>query len=61
MMDEQTFNELVDAIMRLGYDEETAAHYAFLIGDLVHMEDGKVVVMEDGRELARLHLPDWFD
>lgn len=52
----EDFNELVDEIMSQGYDEETAAHYAALIGDtpLVDPATGQIIVEEKGRELARL-------
>ena len=53
----ESFNELIDAIMGQGFDEETAAHFASLIGDLPQIdEQGNVVVMEDGQVLARLKL-----
>jgi len=54
----ETFSALVDAIKALGYDEDTACHYAALIGDTPCSDEaGKIVVQEDdGRELARLDL-----
>jgi ribulose-5-phosphate 4-epimerase/fuculose-1-phosphate aldolase len=57
----ESFQELIDAIMALGYDERTAGHYAVLVGDTpVRDEQGRIVVCENGRELARLNLK-YFD
>lgn len=57
MMDENTFNELVDEIMSKGYDEATAAKYASIIGDTPLVdENGAVVIKDKGKELARLKL-----
>ena len=57
MMDEKAFLELVREIQSQGYDQATAAHYAMLIGDTpIQGADGKLVVMESGRVVARL---DW--
>lgn len=56
-MNEEAFNELVDQIMALGHDEETACHYASLIGDVRQIEDGQVIVTENGEVIARLDLP----
>jgi hypothetical protein len=57
----ESFQELIDAIMALGFDEKTASDYAMLIGDTpVIDEQGRVVVSENGRELARLKLS-YFD
>lgn len=51
------FNSLADAIARLGYDRETADHYAELIGDTpVTDEQGRIVVRDGDTELARLKL-----
>lgn len=55
--DERSFSAMIDEIMALGHDEATAARYAALIGDRpIRAEDGQIVVMENGRELARLAL-----
>jgi hypothetical protein len=55
MIDAHGFGELVQEIMRQGYDEETAAHYAMLIGDRPGYDsEGKIVVRENGLKLARL-------
>lgn len=49
------FLALVDRIKALGYDEETAAEYASLIGDTPMVDGDQVVVIdENGQELARL-------
>jgi hypothetical protein len=58
MMDTEEFRALAAEIQSLGYDEETAANYASLIGDTpIFDDDGRVVVQsEDGAELARLKL-----
>ena len=52
------FEKLAREIMALGYDEETASHYAALIGDTPAVDDaGQVVVLDEhGQELARLAL-----
>jgi len=62
-MTEEGFNRLVDEIMAQGYDEETAARYAALIGDLPIIDDtdGKLLVMENGQVLARLNPLKFFD
>jgi hypothetical protein len=55
MLDRKAFDALVDEIQTQGYDEETAAHYAALIGDTpCAAEDGRIVITEDGKEIARL-------
>jgi hypothetical protein len=56
----ESFCELVEQIKALGYDEETAANFAAIIGDTPCVDDqGRTVVIdEDGRELARLDLPE---
>ena len=55
MIDSQGFGELVQEIMRQGYNEETAAHYAMLIGDRPCYDTaGRIVVEENGLELARI-------
>jgi len=58
MMTEEQFNRLVDRIMALGYDEETAADYAYRIGDTPLLDgDGNVIVRgDDGTVLAVLKL-----
>ena len=60
MLTEKGFNRLVTAIERLGFDEETAAHYAARIGDTPCLDESGLVVVTDetGRELARLRLED---
>jgi hypothetical protein len=58
-MDHDGFLKLVHEIQELGYDEETAAHYAALIGDMPTIDPadpGKIVVFDHGREVARLKL-----
>lgn len=55
MMDLEAFKELVAEIMSQGYDRETAARYAGLIGDTPGFDEhGNIVVEENGREIARL-------
>ncbi len=45
-------------IQGLGYDEQTAAHYAILIGDKPTIQaDGTVLIIEGGRQIAALRLP----
>lgn len=58
MMDESQFNALVDRIMRLGYDEDTAADYAVIIGDTPETDAaGRTIVRdESGQVLATLAL-----
>ncbi len=53
------FDDLAEAIAKLNkLDAETAREYAALIGDTPQLdEDGLVVVMRDGKELARVVLP----
>ena len=54
-MDFEVFKELIAEIMSQGYDENTASHYAGLIGDTpIADEHGNIVVMENGREIAKL-------
>jgi hypothetical protein len=56
-MDQHTFSTLVDEIVKLGYDRETAGDYAALIGDIpITDADGKIVVMGGTKVLARLEL-----
>lgn len=60
MMSETGFWDLVKVIMGQGYDEERAAHFASLIGDMPLVDsDGKTVVEEDGKILARLDIPEF--
>lgn len=55
MLDEAGFNELMDAIVAQGFDEETAAEYAAFIGDTPIVDkDGFVLVMDGDKVLARL-------
>ena len=58
VLTEEQFCALMERIERLGYDEETAARFAALIGATPHRdEQGRIVVLDrDGRELARLAL-----
>lgn len=57
MMDTNSFNALIDEIMALGHNEDTAAKFARLIGDTPAFDtDGLVVVEEEGAVLARLKL-----
>ena len=56
------FQQLVAAIQRQGYDEPAAAELAALIGDTpIIDEDGSVIVMEQGRVIARLRPLHFFD
>ena len=49
------FDELVAEIQSQGYDESAAARFASLIGDTpVIDQDGRIIVMDEGREVARL-------
>lgn len=56
MIEFEQFKELIAEIQSQGFDEETAAHYAALIGDTpCYDEDGNIVVRdENDRVLARL-------
>lgn len=55
MIDYDAFNRLVEEIMAQGFNEETAAHFAKLIGDRpIYNEDGTIAVMKGDREIARL-------
>jgi hypothetical protein len=55
MISEEGFYKLIAEIQSQGYDQETAGHYAVLIGDMPIVDDaGNVVVMENGKVLARL-------
>ena len=58
MLDEAAFGGLIDEIVSLGYDRETAGRWAVLIGDTPVLDrDGFVMVMDDqGQVLARLRL-----
>ena len=57
MMNQESFNKLVDAIMSKGFDETTAAHFAALIGDTPTVDkDGHILVIKDGKIMARLNL-----
>jgi hypothetical protein len=61
MLDLDAFLELISEIEAQGYDAETAAHFASLIGDIpVSDEHGKILVMDGSRELARLNSLDIF-
>lgn len=62
MMDENSLTELTHEIMRQGYDEATASNYAVLIGDTPCMdEEGNIVVLDGGKEIARLKPLMFFD
>jgi hypothetical protein len=55
--DESSLTALTAEIAALGYDAATAEHYAVLIGDTpLRDDDGRIVVMANGVELARLPL-----
>jgi len=58
MLDQSHFMALVEEIETLGYDTDTAAHYAASIGDRpVFDEPGNVLVLDDGNKvIARLRL-----
>ena len=57
MLTEEGFKSLCDEIESLGYDRDTAGHFAALIGDTpITDEHGQIVVMEAGKELAKLKL-----
>lgn len=54
-MTESDFNDLVSEITRQGYEPAEAARLARLIGDTPVMdEQGRVVVFDGEREVARL-------
>jgi len=57
-----SFDALIDAIVALGFDEETAGRYASLIGDTPVLDsEGKIVVLDhNGKELFRIPL-DYFN
>ena len=61
MINEQEFNELVDEIKSQGFSAEDAADYAMLIGDTPIFQDGHVVVIKDGKVIARLKGLKFFD
>ena len=62
MMDEKAFGELVDEIQSQGFDQDTAAHYAALIGDLpITDEQGQLVVMSGAQVIARLRPLKFFE
>jgi len=57
MISKEQFNQIVDAIMAQGYDEDSASNYAGLIGDTpnVNSENGKWrVVSRKGELLAEI-------
>jgi len=55
MTDDNSLTEMTREIMAQGYDEETASHYAVLIGDTPCMDEvGNVYVMDGEKEIARL-------
>ena len=55
MMTQTGLTNLCHEIMALGYDEETASHYAVLLGDTPATDErGRYLVMEQGRVLATL-------
>jgi len=58
MMTIENFHDLAKQIQEEnGLDEETASHYAALVGDTPELdEDGLVIVLEDGREIARIKM-----
>lgn len=57
MTPDKQFDELVDEIMSKGFDEKTAALFARLIGDTPIIDNnGKIVVMENKKILAKLAL-----
>ena len=57
MINQVSFNRLVDEIMGKGFDEETAAHFAALIGDAPTTDkDGNILVIEAGKIVATLKL-----
>lgn len=55
MIELEDFKALVAEIMSHGFNEETAAEYAALIGDTpLYNEAGNLVVMDGNREVAVL-------
>lgn len=58
MHTQESFNALVDEIMALGYDEESAADYAARIGDTpVSDGNGNTLVLDDHNQvIATLRL-----
>jgi len=54
----ESFNDLVEEIISLGFDEQTASYYASLVGDTpIRSPEGTVIVVDEkGMELARLKL-----
>lgn len=55
MLDEESFVALIKEIQAQGYDRNTAGRYAVLIGDTPTIdEEGKVVVMDGNKEVARI-------
>lgn len=55
MITEEGLTNLCNEIMALGYDEETASHYAVLLGDTPLTDpSGRMIVMENGNVLATL-------
>lgn len=60
-MTDESLTELTREIMQQGYDEETASHYAALIGDTPCTDEaGNIVVFDGKKEIARLKLK-YFD
>jgi hypothetical protein len=56
-MNQESFNKLVDEIMTKGFNEETAAHFASLIGDTPTADaEGDTLVIENGKVLAKMKL-----
>jgi hypothetical protein len=54
-MDFNSFSELISEIMTQGYDQKTACDYAVLIGDTPCTDEtGQILVLKNGKEIARL-------
>jgi hypothetical protein len=62
VISEQAFNDLVEEIRAQGHSQETAAHYAALIGDTPLVDQEGKFLVRDGRQVvARLEPLKFFD
>jgi hypothetical protein len=55
MLEQSAFDQLANEIAGQGYDEDSSARLAMLVGDTPAIDEaGRVIVMEQGKEVARL-------
>lgn len=56
-MFKQQFNQLADEIMAQGFDDETASHFAALLGDTPVRDQADNIVVMDGKVILAVLKP----